>query len=278
MDGVSAYEAGDHHRCADALLEVEASDASIPANGELLVVECLGLAGRQAEAFGYLRRQLPSGRIALDALRGKSRPGLDALRRHPGWPVLLAEAEAAEATRMARLDTALRGELLARAERDQQARRAALVSSGEESDPAHWHAVRRIDDDNNAWLQKIVDASGWPGSDRVGHDGAKAAWMLVQHADHDPAFQRRALDHMAASVEAGLADRTDFAMLTDRVLLAEGVPQRYGTQFATGQDGVMRVRPVSDEAGLEDRRRAMGLPSMAAYREMLADMYGLPVE
>jgi hypothetical protein len=34
----------------------------------------------------------------------------------------------------------------------------------------------------------------------VGEDGAHAAWLLAQHADRDPAFQRRCLDLLTQAV------------------------------------------------------------------------------
>jgi hypothetical protein len=50
----------------------------------------------------------------------------------------------------------------------------------------------------------------------------QAAWLLVQHADHDPAFQRVCLELLGGAVRAGEADVRHHAYLTDRVLLAEG--------------------------------------------------------
>jgi len=278
MAGVEAYDAGDHARCADTLLAVEAAGAPVATNGELLVVECLSRVGRFDEAFAYLRRQLPAGRIPFDELRDKSRPGLDALRGQPAWQAFLAEAAQADARRAARLDATLREELLKRAAYDQEAR--AIAFGGRQGD-VNGELLQKLDDidrSNTAWLERIVDEKGWPDSDLVGRDGANAAWMLVQHATHDPAFQERALGLMEAAMAKGTVARDDFALLTDRVLLARGKPQRYGTQFQTDGDGVMRLRPVEDEAGLDARRSAMGLPTMAEYRRMLADAYGRQVE
>ncbi|MCD9005465.1 hypothetical protein LDO31_04280 [Luteimonas sp. XNQY3] len=277
MDGVAAYEAGDPARCGGILLAAEVAGAAIPTNGELLTAECLSAAGRFDDAFAYLRRQLPGGRIPFDDLLGKSRPGLDALRQHLGWNALRTEAATLEAAQAARRDPALREELLRRAEVDQVARRAVFGTGGSVDDAARVR-MTEVDRENTAWLQQVLDSRGWPDSDLVGHDGAKAAWLLVQHADHDPAFQRAALARMQPAVDAGRADRSDYALLTDRVLLAEGQPQRYGTQFQTHADGVMRLRPVEDPDGLEARRAAVGLPSMADYRQILRDGYGTEVE
>ncbi|MCD9026654.1 hypothetical protein LDO26_00300 [Luteimonas sp. BDR2-5] len=277
MQGVEAWEAGDASRCADLLLAVESAGAPVPTGGELLTAECLAGADRHDEALVYLRRQLPTGRIDLDELRGKSRPGLDALRTQAGWPALLVEAEQRAQAREAGMDHALRDELLRRQAIDQEIRQQVFVDPTTRGDTALMARMADIDRDNIAWLHGVL-RDGWPDSDRVGHDGAKAAWLLVQHADADPALQRMALELMQRAVAAGRADPSDFALLTDRVLLAEDSPQRYGTQFQTGEDGRMRLRPVEDAGGLDARRAAVGLPPMAEYRALLQQMYGQPVE
>jgi hypothetical protein len=41
--------------------------------------------------------------------------------------------------------------------------------------------------------------TGWPGSTLVGTDGAHAAWLIVQHADADPALQEKCLKLMTAA-------------------------------------------------------------------------------
>jgi hypothetical protein len=50
--------------------------------------------------------------------------------------------------------------------------------------------LQAVDAANTARMKRIVAERGWPGRSLVGDDGAQAAWLLVQHADHDPAFQR----------------------------------------------------------------------------------------
>ena len=77
----------------------------------------------------------------------------------------------------------LRAELLRRFERDQTARQA--------SDTAGFEAVTRVDGENLPWLKRVIAETGWPGQSEVGVDGAHAAWLLAQHADADPQFQRQ---------------------------------------------------------------------------------------
>jgi hypothetical protein len=130
----------------------------------------------------------------------------------------------------------LRHELLRRAERDQAAR------STPEPD---WEVVASVDADNLAWLKEVVPEVGWPGKSMVGGDGEHAAWLLAQHADSDPEFQRICLDLVTQAVACSEALPTELAYLTDRVLLAEGKPQEYGTQFE-GHEGRWVPRRLRD--------------------------------
>ena len=53
--------------------------------------------------------------------------------------------------------------------------------------------------------------------------------------------------------------QTDLAYLTDRVLLAEGKKQIYGTQV-TQVDGKWAPRELEDEKNVDKRRADVGLP------------------
>jgi hypothetical protein len=133
---------------------------------------------------------------------------------------------------------------------------------------------RSTDLANTKWLQVVVEKHGFPTRSLVGRDGANAAWLLVQHADHDSKFQRRCLDLMAQLPQGEFAPQ-DLAYLTDRVLLAEGQPQRYGTQFSL-IDGKCIPRPLEDEAHVDERRAAIGLPPLAQYLSESAAFYTQP--
>jgi hypothetical protein len=163
------------------------------------------------------------------------------------------------------VDEGLRAELLRRAAVDQEARGA--VGRGDLDHDDEQRAATRVgevDADNTAWLRGVVDRHGWPGASLVGEDGANAAWLLVQHADHDPAFQRRCLDLLQAAVERGEGSARDLAYLTDRVLLAEGAEQEYGTQMRTTRAGYA-PRSLRDPATVDVRRASVGLEPIAGY-------------
>jgi hypothetical protein len=53
----------------------------------------------------------------------------------------------------------------------------------------------------------------------------------LQHADQDPKLQSDLLPVLERRFSAGELAANDLARITDRVLMASGKPQRYGTQF-----------------------------------------------
>ena len=178
----------------------------------------------------------------------------------------------------------LRDELVIRAAIDQGARKAAIAWAAEhgingivdensltdEEKAAHAHLqaeVARIDADNTAWLKKIVDERGWLKNSDVGPDGADAAWLIVQHAIGDSLFQRQCLDLMTA-VSKDEISQQNLAGLTDRVLLAEGKNQIYGTQFVVREGEWVPLR-LEDEKNVDARRAEAGLPPMDEYKAVL---------
>jgi hypothetical protein len=160
---------------------------------------------------------------------------------------------------MAAVDEALRAELLRRVEKDQVARKA--------HDP---DGMREADAENLPWLKAVVADRGWPGASVVGIDGANGAWLLAQHADADPAFQRECLGLLATAVEVGEATEQQLAYLTDRVLLAEGKQQEYGTQV-TARSGRWVPRNLRDPDGVDARRAAAGLGTIAEYLTLFTE-------
>lgn len=186
-------------------------------------------------------------------------------------------------------DPALRTELLKRTKADQDARFAWINwikanSTNGNVNPATlspekkaeydklMHTVHNADEENTKWLKEIINKQGWPTYTLVGKDGAQSAWLLVQHADADPKFQRQCLDLMT-KLPKNEVSLSNLAYLTDRVLLAEGKKQLYGTQFTT-IDGKMQPRPLEDEANVDKRRADMGLNSLAEYAKTINNMYG----
>ena len=162
------------------------------------------------------------------------------------------------------MDADLRAELLRRVDREQAARRAN-----------DWAAAAAADAGNLPWLKQVIAEHGWPGRSLVGEDGAHAVWLLVQHADAEPGFQRRCLDLLTTAAGVGEASPVEMAYLTDRVLLAEGQPQEYGTQAVAGGDRWV-PRDLRDPGTVDERRAAVSLGPLADYLARLTDAFGPP--
>jgi len=187
-------------------------------------------------------------------------------------------------------DPELQRELLRRTAVDQEARKvwvkwmndhgvnggavAAKLSKEEQAEFEKLATkLKEVDEGNTKWLKGVVEKHGWPTNTLAGKDGASAAWLLVQHADADPKFQRRCLDLMA-KLPKDEVSQPNLAYLTDRVLLAEGKKQLYGTQF-TSVDGKWKPRPIEDEANVDQRRAAAGLQPLAEYAKIIEREYGV---
>jgi hypothetical protein len=130
----------------------------------------------------------------------------------------------------------------------------------------------KVDKENTEWFKGIIAKHGWPTFSLVGKDGAGAAWLLVQHADLDPKFQRECLDLMEKLPKTEIS-KSNFAYLTDRVLLAEGKKQIYGTQCTFNDKGEFEPRPLEDEKNVDKRRAEMGLGTIEKYLQSMKKSY-----
>jgi hypothetical protein len=132
-----------------------------------------------------------------------------------------------------------------------------------------------VDQANTARLKAIIRDHGWPARSEVGPEAATAAFLIVQHAHHDLAFQKEYLAFVEQEHAKGDAPGDAVALLTDQTRLAEGTPQLYGTQV-TIQEGRLVLEPMEDEARVDERRAALGLGPLSEYLERLRQAYGLP--
>jgi predicted RNA-binding Zn-ribbon protein involved in translation (DUF1610 family) len=77
------------------------------------------------------------------------------------------------------------------------------------------------------------------------------------------------------AADHGEATKAQVAYLTDRVLLAEGKPQEFGTQ-ATGRNGQWVSCDLRDPGHVDQRRAAMSLGSLADNLARITEEYGPP--
>jgi hypothetical protein len=166
-------------------------------------------------------------------------------------------------------DKALQVELRAIRKSDQSVRDAfAAASKGRswnspEITPAR-DAMLKTDAVNISKVTALLDQHGWIGPETVGPEASDTLFLVIQHAD--PLTQQKYLPLLRQAVQQGKAKAADLAFLEDRVALAEGHRQIYGSQLImASRDGKLHVQPIEDPAHVDERRAAVGLPPMAEY-------------
>jgi hypothetical protein len=121
-------------------------------------------------------------------------------------------------------------------------------------------------------LRRIVENGGWPRQSVVGDKAAGGAFLVIQHASLE--VQKEYLPQMRSAVAQKEARPQDLALLEDRVLTREGRKQIYGSQLKGDGKGGWEFYPIEDEAHVDERRKAVGLPPLAEY----ATSFGITYE
>ncbi|HTP80607.1 MAG TPA: DUF6624 domain-containing protein [Bacteroidota bacterium] len=169
----------------------------------------------------------------------------------------------------------LRTDLLAHLKDDQDVRHvhfADKLQRGLKLDTSDARAINAVDSTNLRWIKLVILRYGWPGITLVGPDGEQAAFLLIQHADRDTAFQFQCLQLLQQAFSSGETTGEHLAMLTDRTEVAAGRPQIYGSQ-AFLLDGRIVFRPIRDSSTVDVKRLRLGLMPIMEYKSFLDSMY-----
>lgn len=120
---------------------------------------------------------------------------------------------------------------------------------------AMWAPIEQADDENMAALLAMVPEEGWFLGSVYGEAAASAAFHIVQHSDTE--YWARFVPVLEPLVASGEIDGQSYGMMYDRWSLAEGRPQRYGSQM-TCRDSAWVLNTLEDPETVNDRRAAMG--------------------
>jgi len=128
--------------------------------------------------------------------------------------------------------------------------------------------MKASDKQNQLYISQLLDQCGWP--EGLTAEESSTVFLVIDHADL--AFMQKYLPVLESQAQAGNVSKSDLATIRDRVQMLTGKKQVYGTQtLKTGKE--VYVWPVENEAGLDARRKEMGLPSMEEYIGMLNKAY-----
>ena len=140
--------------------------------------------------------------------------------------------------------------------------------------------MERVDSLNQTMVFGILDNDGWPSN--LSDKANRAIWIVIDHSDLTS--RSKYLSFVRAKADEGILDKSDYAMLNDRVLMEEGKPQVYGTQIkmaATfdGEDMAMQLYlwPVENPDALDSLRRSVGLSPIEEYLRSSSESVGQEV-
>lgn len=166
-------------------------------------------------------------------------------------------------------------ELLTRAAGDQLIRRAfegaeqvwGPLSPGAKArtDTALNTMMCETDGANTAWLKSDIAANGWFLISTSGEMASRTAWLMAQHADRDPAFQKEVLAMLEPLVATKETSAANYAYLLDRVAVGENRPQRYGTQGRCAAKDVWEPFELEYPDRVEALRAEADIGTLAEY-------------
>ena len=123
-------------------------------------------------------------------------------------------------------------------------------------------------------IEEIFNEYGFVGYDLVGEKGSQDFWLVVQHSDHNPEFQKEVLEKMKIEVDKGNADSKSYALLVDRVKLNTGQKQIYGTQVDYNLKLAQAYpKRLADSLNVNERRKSVGLEPLEVYLNKMSEMH-----
>lgn len=226
------------------------------------------LLGQKAESIYYLQMAVDSGLIILNALVDTD---LENARTTEEWPAIRTKiiGNWYKYYPFGDVDYALK--LIEM--RDNYLRKRKQVGKdeevyGDESDE-YWNAIketRKMATENGEKLDSLINLHGWPRQNFVGQAQTRAAALILVYSDIS--IQRKYVHEIEKAVEYGELEGRYLATITDRILIADGEKQRYGTQYIYNDStDTMEIAPIENESEVDKRRLELGLDSMGVYWE-----------
>lgn len=136
--------------------------------------------------------------------------------------------------------------------------------------------LRKMDTFHTLKMKEILQRYGWITISKFGAEYDRKAWLLVQHADHDPFFQAGVLFLLGNLIPRKETDQKNYAYLYDRVALkfpSLGFRQRYGTQVLSKTKGEIILQPCEGTfEEVDHRRKEIGLEPLREYLKQVKEM------
>lgn len=167
----------------------------------------------------------------------------------------------------------LRTELLKMVKTQEDANRKAVENW--ETDKKFDAEAKQIGRTNALRLCGILSENGWLTKESVGDDGFQAILYLFRNT-RDLQFQREFLPVLAAAAQKGLIAKENLASLIDKIRLASGLTQIFGTQTAV-RDEIAYLFPLENDERVDEWRKIYEMPPLKVFFKEMETFYQTPV-
>lgn len=127
---------------------------------------------------------------------------------------------------------------------------------------AHWQKIMKSDSINLFKVKKILDERGWLSDSVIGARGNQTLFLVIQHSNR-PTWEKY-IPMLREAVKLGNAQPSALALMEDRLALAQGKRQTYGSQIGSDASGAY-VLPLDDPDHVDERRKTVGLGKLQEY-------------
>lgn len=124
------------------------------------------------------------------------------------------------------------------------------------------------DSTNVKIVSDLLSKNGWMGSDLIGNH-TLTIFIVIQHANLE--IQEKYLPLFQSARDEGELDPASVAMLEDRINVAKGLPQLYGSQLTVDENGQTVFAEIFEPEKVNERRLEVGLGPIEDY----AFMFGI---
>jgi len=125
-----------------------------------------------------------------------------------------------------------------------------------------------IDRKNLEIVVSIIENCGMPTSKYIDKKHIVAIFLVLQHGDN---YHRKKYFHLIEqAVKNGDLQKSDYALMKDRILVSDGKPQIYGTQLTSTiyDSNKFEVNQIEEPEYVDQRRAEMGLNPINDYLKM----------
>lgn len=127
---------------------------------------------------------------------------------------------------------------------------------------------------NKEKINSYIKKYGFLGFDKVGKEGSNNFWLIIQHSDNFPDFQKKVLKMMAKEINNNNANKPNYAYLFDRIRKNEQQKQFFGTQLEYNKLGqATPIFGLEDSLNVDKRRIEMELSPLKEYLNQMTEMH-----